>query len=64
MNTSMLGRGSCFINLDLGRSRVIFSSTRARSGNWLYPLSYHNDAGCGQQSMGIGCPRDKILNKD
>jgi hypothetical protein len=63
MNTSMLGRVAAYlirISVEVER----FFSTRARSGNWLYPLSSHNDAGCGEQSMGIGCPRDKNLNKD
>jgi hypothetical protein len=45
MDTSMLGRVAALLIRDFGRSRVIFSSTRVRSGNWLYPLSYHNDAG-------------------
>jgi hypothetical protein len=32
MDTSMLGRVAAMLIKDLGRSRVIFSSTRARSG--------------------------------
>jgi hypothetical protein len=31
MNTSRLGRVAALLNQDLARSRVIFSSTRARS---------------------------------
>jgi hypothetical protein len=64
MNTSMLGRGSCFINLDLGRSRVIFPAlTRGQEFGCIHFLLILMLV-CGQQSMGIDCPRDKNLNKD
>jgi hypothetical protein len=44
MDTSMLGRVAALLIRDLGRSRVIFKHSR-EVRNWLYPLSYHNDAG-------------------
>jgi hypothetical protein len=64
MDISMLGRVAALLIRDLGRSRVIFLA-----------LARGQEIGCihfliimmlvyGQQTMGIGCPRDKNWNKD
>ena len=64
MDTSMLGRVAALLIRDLGRSRVIFLAL-AR-GQDIDCTHFHIVLmlGCGQQSMGIGCSRDKTLNKD
>jgi hypothetical protein len=64
MDTSMLGRVAALLIRDLGRSRVIFLAL-AR-GQDIDCTHFHIILMlvCGQQSMGIGCLRDKNLNKD
>ena len=61
MDTSMLGRVAALLIRDLGRIRVIFSSTRARSGIGCTHFHIIMMMVCGQQSMGIGCLRDGKL---
>jgi hypothetical protein len=61
MNTSMLGRVAALLIRDLSRSRVIFSSTRARSGIDCNHFHIIMMLVGGQQSMGIGGPRDEKL---
>jgi hypothetical protein len=64
MDTSMLGRVAALLNRDLGRSRVIFLAlARGQEIGCIHFLIIMMLV-CGQQSMGIGCLRDKNLNKD
>ena len=64
MDTSMLGRVAALLIRDLGRSRVIFLAlARGQEIGCIHFLIIMMLV-CGQQSMGIGCPRDKNLNKD
>ena len=64
MNTSMLGRVAALLIRDLGRSRVIFLAlARGQEIGCIHFLIIMMLV-CGQQSMGIGCLRDKKLNKD
>jgi hypothetical protein len=64
MDTSMLGRVAALLIRDLGRSRVICLAL-AR-GQDIDCTHFHIVLMlvCGQQSMGICCPRDKNWNKD
>jgi hypothetical protein len=64
MDTSMLGRVATLITRDLGRSRVIFSSTRARSGIGCIHFDNRIMMACGHGSMGMCCLRDEKLNKE
>jgi hypothetical protein len=64
MDTSMLGRVASLLIRDLGRSRVIFSSTRARSGIGCIHFYIVMMMVCGQRSMGMRCLRDGNWNKD
>jgi hypothetical protein len=64
MDTSMLGRITALLIRDLGRSRVIFFSTRARLGIGCIHFHIIIMLVCGQQSMGIDCLRDRNWNKD
>jgi hypothetical protein len=64
MNTSMLSRVAALLNRDFGRSRVIFLAlARGQEIDCIHFLIIMMLVG-GQQSMGIGCPRGKNLNKD
>ena len=64
MDTSMLGRVAALLNRDLGRSRVIFLALARGQEIDCIHFRIIMMLGCGQQSMGIGCLRDKKLNKD
>jgi hypothetical protein len=64
MDTSMLGRVAALLIRDLGRSRVNFSSTRARSGIGCIHFDIIMMMVCGQRSMGMRCLRDGNWNKD
>jgi hypothetical protein len=64
MNTSMLSRVATLLIRDFGRSRVIFLAlVRGQEIDCIHFLIIMMLV-CGQQSMGIGCPRDKNWNKD
>jgi hypothetical protein len=64
MNTSMLSRVAALLIRDFGRSRVIFLAlARGQEIGCIHFLIIMMLV-CGQQSMGIGCPRDKNWNKD
>jgi hypothetical protein len=64
MNTSMLSRVAVLLIMDFGRSRVIFLAlARGQEIGCIHFLIIMMLV-CGQQSMGIGCPRDKNWNKD
>jgi hypothetical protein len=64
MNTSMLSRVVALLIRDFGRSRVIFLAlARGQKIGCIHCLIIMMLV-CGQQSMGIGCLRDKNLNKD
>jgi hypothetical protein len=56
----MLGRVATLLIRDLGRSRVIFLSTRARLGIGLSIFDNGMMMVCGHGSMGMRCLRDKI----
>jgi hypothetical protein len=56
----MLGRVAAMLNQDLSRSRVIFSSTRARSGIGCIHFDNRMMLVCGHGSMGMRCLQDKI----
>jgi hypothetical protein len=60
----MLGRVPALLIRDLGRSRVIFSSTRARSGIGYIHFDNRMVMVCGHGSMGTRGLRDKNWNKD
>jgi hypothetical protein len=60
MDTNMLGRVAILLIRDLGRSRVIFSSTRARSGIGCIHFDNRTMMVYGHGSMGMRCLRDKI----
>jgi hypothetical protein len=64
MNTSMIGRVVALLIRDLGRSRVIFLALARGQEIGCIHLLIILMLVCGQQSMGIGCPRDENLNKD
>jgi hypothetical protein len=64
MNTSMLGRVAALLIRDFDRSRVIFPAlARGQEISCIHFLIIMMLI-CGQQSMEIGCPRDKNWNKD
>jgi hypothetical protein len=64
MNTSMLSRVAALLIRDFGRSRVIFLAlARGQEIGCIHFLIIMMLV-CGQQSMGIGYPRDKNWNKD
>jgi hypothetical protein len=64
MNTSMLSPVAALLNMDFGRSRVIFLAlTRGQEIDCIHFLIIMMLV-CGQQFMGIGCPWDKNWNKD
>ena len=64
MDTSMLGRVAALIIRDLGRRRVIFLTlARDQEFDCTHFHTIMMLVG-GQQSMGIGCPRDGKWNKD
>ena len=64
MDTSMLGRVAALLIRDLSRSRVIFLAlARGQEIGCIHFLLIMM-LGCGQQSMGVGCPRDENWNKD
>jgi hypothetical protein len=64
MDTSMLGRVAALLIRDLGRSRVIFLAlVRGQEIGCIHFLLIMMLV-CEQQSMGIGCPRDKNWIKD
>jgi hypothetical protein len=64
MDTSMLGRVAALLIRDLGRSRVIFLAlARGQEIGCIHFLIIMRLVG-EQQSMGIGCSRDKNWNKD
>jgi hypothetical protein len=60
MDTSMLGRVVVVLIQDLGRSRVIFSSTHVRSGIGCISFDNGNMMACGHGSMRMPCLRDEI----
>jgi hypothetical protein len=60
----MLGRVAALLIRDLGRSRVIISSTHARSGIGCIHFDIVMMVVCGQRSMGMHCLRDGNRNKD
>jgi hypothetical protein len=64
MNTSMLSRVAALLNRDFGRSRVIFLALARGQEIDCIHFRIIMMLVCGQQSMGIGCPRDKNWNKD
>jgi hypothetical protein len=64
MNTSMLGRVAALLIRDYGRSRVIFLALARDQGIGCIHFLIIMMLVCGQQSMEIGCPRDKNWNKD
>jgi hypothetical protein len=60
----MLGRVVALLIRDLGRSRVVFSSTRARSGIDCIHFYIRMMMVCGHGSMGMRCLQDENWNKD
>jgi hypothetical protein len=60
MDTSMLGQVAALLNRDIGRSRVIFSSTRARSRIGYIHFDNEMMMVYGHGSIGMRCLRDKI----
>jgi hypothetical protein len=60
MDTSTLGRVAALLIRDLGRSRVIFSSTRARSGIGCIHFDNGMMMVSGHGSMGMSCLQGKI----
>jgi hypothetical protein len=64
MDTSMLGRVAALLIRDLSRSRVIFLALARGQELVVSTFLIIMMLVCGQQSMGIGCPRDGNWNKD
>jgi hypothetical protein len=64
MNTSTLSRVAALLIRDFGRSGVIFLALVQRQEIGCIHFLIIMMLVCGQQSMGIGCPRDKNWNKD
>ena len=60
----MLGRVAALLFRDLGRRRVNFSSTRARSGIGCIHFDNRMMMVCGHGSMGTRGLRDENWNKD
>jgi hypothetical protein len=60
----MLGRVAALLIRELSRSRVIFLALARGQEIGCIHFLIIMILGCGQQSMGIGCPWDGNLNKD